>query len=128
MPGAPGREVRPEPAAPPGSGLRNSARPSSAGPVRRALGNGFVRLGLLLGSDGSVPPSVVQTASRQEAPAPAGVSAFVLPSDLAREQAAPYGLRVGDVLSRTRSRSGSRPGAPSARSHGSRRPARSGAR
>ena len=34
--------------------LHHAARPSHAGPLRRAVGNAFVRLGLLLGSDGSV--------------------------------------------------------------------------
>ena len=67
-------EIRRELATARVSALRHSARPSPAGPLRRALGNGFVRLGLLLGSDGSVPPSLAQPASRQEAPAPAGVS------------------------------------------------------
>ena len=40
--------------------LHHAARPSHAGPLRRAVGNAFVRLGLLLGSDGSVPPSITQ--------------------------------------------------------------------
>ena len=40
-----------------------------AGPVRRALGNAFVRLGLLLGSDGSVPP-IAQHESASGGPRP----------------------------------------------------------
>ena len=126
--------------------LRHAARPSHPGPLRRAVGNAFVRLGLLLGSDGSVPPSVVQPASAQgvsaraeipffasarRSPArPGAWAASVLSTevDLAWELAAPYGIRVDAPLSRTRSRFGSRPGAPSARTRGSRRPARFDAR
>lgn len=125
--------------------LRRAAGPSTPGPLRRAVGNAFVRLGLLLGSDGSVPPSVVQPASRQgvsasaeipffpsprRAPARPSARAFVLSTeaDLAWENAAPYGIRVGAPVSRTRSRFGSRPGAPSTRTRGSRRPARFDAR
>ena len=135
-------EIRRELAAARVATLHRSARPSHAGPVRRALGNAFVRLGLFLGSDGSVPP-IAQHESAQETLAPARVSSssWWSPSatglgstnlatelDLAWENAAPYGLRVVDPLTRTRSRFGSRPGAPSARTHGSRRPARFDAR
>jgi hypothetical protein len=135
-------EIRRELAAARVATLHRSARPSQAGPVRRALGNAFVRLGLFLGSDGSVPP-IAQHESAQETLAPARVSpsswwspsatgfgptALATELDLAWESAAPYGLRVADPLSRTRSRFGSRPGAPSARSRGSRRPARFDAR
>ena len=135
-------EIRRELAAARVATLHRSARPSYAGPVRRAIGNAFVRLGLFLGSDGSV-PRIAQHESAQETLAPARVSpsswkspagtAFGSPAlatelDLAWESAAPYGIRVGDPLSRTRSRFGSRPDAPSARSRGSRRPARFDAR
>jgi hypothetical protein len=103
--------------------LRDAARPSHPGPLRRAVGNAFVRLGLRLGSDGSVPPSVVQPASvkgvsaRAEIPflasarhAPARPGAWAgsvlsTEADLAWELAAPYGIRVGAPFSRTRSRS-----------------------
>jgi hypothetical protein len=122
--------------------LRQSARPSLPGPLRRSLGNAFVRFGLLLGSDGSVPPSAVQPESLEEVSAHAGASSILLSSkrgytpsatiptwdDFERELAAPYGVRVAETLSRRRERSGSRPGAPSARSRGSRREARFDAR
>ena len=134
-------EIRRELAAARVATLHRSARPSHAGPVRRALGNAFVRLGLFLGSDGSVPP-IAQHESAQETLATARVSpsswwspsatgfgpALATELDLAWESAAPYGLRVADPLSRTRSRFGSRAGVPSARSRGSRRPARFDAR
>jgi hypothetical protein len=108
-------EIRRELAAARVATLHRSARPSHAGPVRRALGNAFVRLGLYLGSDGSVPP-LAQHESAQETLAPARVSpsSWWVPSaagfgspalatelDLARESAAPYGLRDADPLSRT---------------------------
>ena len=135
-------EIRRELAAARVATLHRSARPSHAGPVRRALGSAFVRLGLFLGGDGSLPP-IAQHESAQETLAPARVSpsswwspsatgfgqtALATDLDLAWESAAPYGLRVADPVSRTRSRFGSRPGAPSARSRGSRRPARFDAR
>ena len=56
-------EMRQELAAARVAALRHSARRSPAGPLRRAVGNGFVRLGLLLGSDGSA-PSVREQPSR----------------------------------------------------------------
>ena len=59
-------EVRQELAAVRVAALRDAARWRHAGPVRRAVGNAFVRLGLLLGSDGSVPP-IAQHESHQEA-------------------------------------------------------------
>lgn len=117
--------------------LHHAARRSHAGPLRRAVGNAFVRLGLLLGSDGSVPPSIMQPASSgaladARAPEPiwlrSGHGEFVSELDLAWEAAAPYGIRVGAPLIRRRSRSGFRPVAPSARNRDSRRPERSDAR
>jgi hypothetical protein len=104
-------EIRQELVAVRVAALRQAARPAHAGPVRRAVGNVFVRLGLLLGSDGSVPP-IAQHESRQEAFAPAKASFFPssgwlsvdgaagptgLPTevDLAWESAAPFGLKVG---------------------------------
>src|SRR5512134_1064943 len=59
-------EVRQELAAVRVAALRDAARRRHAGPIRRAVGNAFVRLGLLLGSDGSVPP-IAQHESHQEA-------------------------------------------------------------
>ena len=104
-------EIRQELAAVRMAALRDAARPSHAGPLRRAVGNGFVRLGLLLGSDGSVPP-VAQHESHQEALASAGAFTFRSPgwlsvdaptglalateADLAWERAAPFGIRVGN--------------------------------
>ena len=117
--------------------LHQAARPSHPGLLRRAVGNAFVRLGLLLGSDGSVPPSVTQPASSgaladARAPEPTWLgsrhTAFSSELDLAWEAAAPYGIRVGAPVTRRRSRSGSRPAAPSARNRDSRRPERSDAR
>ena len=77
--------------------LHQAARPSHPGPLRRAVGNAFVRLGLLLGSDGSVPPSVTQPASSgaladARAPEPTWLgsrhTAFSSELDLAWEAAA----------------------------------------
>ena len=115
--------------------LREAARGSSPGPVRRAIGNVVVRLGVLLGGDRTVSPAA-RHESYPEALASAGVSSlpspwapagppagttFVTEEDLAWERAAPYGPRVAAELSRRRSRSGFRPAAPSARTRGSRR-------
>jgi hypothetical protein len=52
--------------------LRRSAEPSPAGPLRRALGSGLVRLGLRLGYDGRVPPFVAQLVTEEEPPIPGG--------------------------------------------------------
>jgi hypothetical protein len=104
-------EIRQELVAVRVAALRDASRPAHAGPVRRAVGNAFVRLGLLLGSDGSVPP-VAQHESRQEAFAPAKASSFrsagwlsvdgaagptlvATDVDLAWESAAPFGIKVG---------------------------------
>ena len=54
--------------------LHRSAEQHRAGPVRRAVGSGLVRLGLRLGYDGSVPPFVSQPPHQEEAPA--GVSSW----------------------------------------------------
>jgi hypothetical protein len=91
--------------------LRSSARPSPPGPLRRAVGNGFVRLGLRLGSDGSVPPSALRSESLEEAPA--GASSVLLSArrtsaalpvngrsdDVVWELAAPFGPRLGARVS-----------------------------
>ena len=53
--------------------LRHSAEPSPAGPFRRAMGRGLVRLGLRLGYDGHVPPFVSQLGT-EGTPASAGVT------------------------------------------------------
>ena len=56
--------------------LRRSAEPSPAGPLRRAIGSGLVRLGLRLGYDGRVPPFVTQLVTEDGPPAPAGGSSW----------------------------------------------------
>jgi hypothetical protein len=56
-------EVRRELAAARVAALHRSAMPAQAGPLRRAVASGLVRLGLRLGYDGSVPPLVSQPAS-----------------------------------------------------------------
>jgi hypothetical protein len=88
--------------------LRRAAGPSTPGPLRRAVGNAFVRLGLLLGSDGSVPPSALRPEWLEEVSVHAGASSVPLSArrsrpriatiatwdDFERELAAPYGIRV----------------------------------
>ena len=54
--------------------LHRSAQHLPAGPLRRAVGSGLVRLGLRLGYEGSVPPFVSQPSHEEEAPA--GVSSW----------------------------------------------------
>jgi hypothetical protein len=107
-------EIRRELAADRVAALRHSARPVSPGLLRRSIGNAFVRFGLRLGSDGSVPPLAVRPESLEEVSAPAGASSILLSArrsrprvaaiatwdDFERELAAPYGLRVADPLSR----------------------------
>ena len=106
-------EIRRELAADRVAALRHSARPAHPGPLRRSLGNAFVRFGLRLGSDGSVPPSAVLAESLEEVSAPAGASSILLSTrrtrprvpattwdDFERELAAPYGLRVAGPLTR----------------------------
>jgi hypothetical protein len=61
-------EIRQELAATRITALRRSAEHAPPGPLRRALGSGFVRLGLRLGYDGHVPPFVSQLSRRVEAP------------------------------------------------------------
>jgi hypothetical protein len=94
--------------------LRHAARPAHPGPLRRSLGNAFVRLGLRLGTDGSVPPSAAPAESLEEVSAPAGASSILLAArrarprvaaiatwdDFERELAAPYGVGVAGSLSR----------------------------
>ena len=55
--------------------LQRSAEPLPAGPVRRAVASGLVRLGLRLGYTGSVPPVVSQLGT-EGAPATAGATSF----------------------------------------------------
>ena len=107
-------EIRRELAAVRVSALHRSARPIQPGPLRRSLGNAFVRFGLLLGSDGGVPPSAGRLESLEEVSAPAGASSILLSArrtrqrvatiatwdDFERELAAPYGVRVAGPLTR----------------------------
>ena len=97
-------EVRHELAAARVAALTRSAEHRPAGRLRRTVGSGLVRLGLRLGDDGSVPPLVSQLSRREEAPS--GVASrrmtpararhvpTVTESDVERELAAPFGIRV----------------------------------
>jgi hypothetical protein len=89
-------EIRQELAAARLAALHRSAASASPGPLRRAAGSALVRLGLRLGYEGSVPPLVAQPGSsvgvRLE-PDTHTVS-FAAESDLERELAAPFGVRV----------------------------------
>jgi hypothetical protein len=105
-------EIRRELAAARTVSLRHAARPSPPGPLRRAVGNGLVRLGLLVGSDGLDTPSPTRPELTEEAPA--GASSVVLAArraarglqpplvsgdDLVRELAAPFAPRLGARVS-----------------------------
>ena len=68
-------EIRRELAADRVTALREAARGSGPGPVRRAIGNVVVRLGVLLGGDRTVSPAA-RRESYPEALASAGVSSF----------------------------------------------------
>jgi hypothetical protein len=97
-------EVRHELAAARVAALTRSAERRPAGRLRRTVGSGLVRLGLRLGYDGSVPPLVTQLTRREEAPSGASSRpitpaadrhvATVSESDIERELAAPFGIRV----------------------------------
>jgi hypothetical protein len=65
-------EFRHEAAASRAAALHRSALPVPPGPARRLVGSALVRLGLRLGSDGFVPPSVSQL--RIEEVPPSGTS------------------------------------------------------
>ena len=107
-------EIRQELAAARLAALHRSAASSSPGPLRRAAGSALVRLGLRLGYEGSVPPLVAQPESsvgarfqpgthtvfgvglQSDTHSVSAVSAvsLVTESDLERELAAPFGIRV----------------------------------
>jgi hypothetical protein len=89
-------EVRQELAAARVAALHRSAGRSAAGPLRRAAGSALVRLGLRLGYDGSVPPLVAQPESSVGARLEPGTHTIspVNETDLERELAAPFGIRV----------------------------------
>lgn len=100
-------EIRQELAAARVAALHRSAASSSPGPLRRAAGSALVRLGLRLGYDGSVPPSLAPE-PYQEALAPARASTpawrlpFTIEGDIERELAAPFSVRARNGVARLR--------------------------
>jgi hypothetical protein len=74
--------------------LHRSATPAQAGPFRRAVASGLVRLGLRLGYDGSVPPLVAQHQSSVGVGLEPDTHAVSIESDPERELAAPFGIKV----------------------------------
>ena len=90
-------EIRQELAAARLAALHRSAASATPGPLRRAAGSALVRLGLRLGYEGSVPPLVAQPVdSSMGAGLQPGthVVSFGIESDVERELAAPFGIRV----------------------------------
>jgi hypothetical protein len=89
-------EIRQELAAARVAALHRSAGRSAAGPLRRAAGSALVRLGLRLGYDGSVPPLVAQPVNSVGVGLQPDIHtvSFAAESDLERELAAPFGIRV----------------------------------
>lgn len=89
-------EIRQELAAARLAALHRSAASAHPGPLRRAAGSALVRLGLRLGYEGSVPPLVAQPESSVGARLEPGTHTVSLAteSDLERELAAPFGIRV----------------------------------
>ena len=89
-------EIRQELAAARLAALHRSAARAHPGPLRRAAGSALVRLGLRLGYEGSVPPLVAQPESSVGARLEPGTHTVFLAteSDLERELAAPFGIRV----------------------------------
>ena len=89
-------EIRQELAAARLAALHRSAASAHPGPLRRAAGSALVRLGLRLGYEGSVPPLVAQPESSVGARLEPGTHPVFLAteSDLERELAAPFGIRV----------------------------------
>ena len=95
-------EIRQELAAARLAALHRSAASASPGPLRRAAGSALVRLGLRLGYDGSVPPLVAQPVnsvgvglqSDTHTVSTIATVSFATESDLERELAAPFGIRV----------------------------------
>jgi len=89
-------EIRQELAAARLAALHRSAASASPGPLRRAAGSALVRLGLRLGYEGSVPPLVTQHQSSVGARLEPGTHtvSFLTESDIERELAAPFGLKL----------------------------------
>ena len=92
-------EIRQELAAARLAALHRSAASAQPGPLRRAAGSALVRLGLRLGDEGSVPPLVAQPVNsvgvglQSDTHTVFSVS-LATESDLERELAAPFGIRV----------------------------------
>ncbi len=86
-------EIRQELAAARVAALHRSTGRFAPGPFRRVAGSALVRLGLRLGYDGSVPPSLAPE-SYQEALASAGASTSVWRMPF-RGESVGYGLRSG---------------------------------
>ncbi len=92
-------EIRQELAAARLAALHRSAASAHPGPLRRAAGSALVRLGLRLGYEGSVPPLVAQPVNsvgvglQSDTHTVSSVS-LATESDLERELAAPFGIRV----------------------------------
>ena len=89
-------EIRQELAAARLAALHRSAASAHPGPLRRAAGSALVRLGLRLGYEGSVSPLLAQPESSVGARFEPGTHTVFLAteSDLERELAAPFGIRV----------------------------------
>lgn len=92
-------EIRQELAAARLAALHRSAASAAPGPFRRAVGSALVRLGLRLGYEGSVPPLVAQPANSvgvglQSDTHTISTVFLATESDLERELAAPFGIRV----------------------------------
>ena len=89
-------EIRQELAAARLAALHRSAASAQPGPLRRAAGSALVRLGLRLGYEGSVPPLVTQPVNSVGVGLQSDTHTVSLAteSDLERELAAPFGIRV----------------------------------
>jgi hypothetical protein len=87
-------EVRRELAAARVAALHRSATPAHAGPLRRVVASGLVRLGLRLGYDGSVPPLVAQPRYGVGVGRQPDTHTPFFESDIERELAAPFGIKV----------------------------------
>ena len=87
-------DIRRELAAARVAALHRSATPAHAGPLRRVVASGLVRLGLRLGYDGSVPPLVAQPRNSVGVGLKPDTHTPSFESDIERELAAPFGIKV----------------------------------
>ena len=100
-------DIRRELAAARVAALHRSATPAHAGPLRRVVASGLVRLGLRLGYEGSVPPLVAQPGNSVGVGLKPDTHTVFLgvgrqpdthapffESDIERELAAPFGIKV----------------------------------